>query len=209
MRSPIKKPAKIPSTDNSKTSHGIFVISIKPATQTIKWLVFHLECMVEILLDKKQTILEIMQTPLKIDFSTGDVITPMRFSIRSSCCLRSITISILAYNLETVLAEKLETLLARGTANTRMRDFYDIFALENTQWDNIEKTVLKSAFANTSENRVPVAVVAKMDIILDVIENSPDMIALWIGYQRKFEYAADIAWSDVMQVVRKLCAEMK
>lgn len=63
------------------------------------------------------------------------------------------TISILAYNLETVLAEKLETLLARGTANTRMRDYYDIYVLTNTQEHNIDNTTLKEAFVNTSAKR--------------------------------------------------------
>ena len=77
------------------------------------------------------------------------------------------------------------------------------------QWNNIDKTVLKSAFANTSENRGSVAVVANMDITLEEIENSPEMTALWAGYQRKFEYAADIAWGDVVQSIRKLCDEVK
>ena len=156
-----------------------------------------------------ETTLETMRTPLKIDFSTGDVITPHEVSYSFKLLFEERSISILAYNLETVLAEKLETLLARGTANTRMRDFYDIIALENTQWDNIDKAVLKSAFANTSENRGSVAVVANMDIILNEIENSPEMMALWAGYQRKFEYAVDISWDDVIRAVRKLSDEVK
>jgi predicted nucleotidyltransferase component of viral defense system len=81
-----------------------------------------------------------MHTPLKIDFSTGDVITPSEVTYSFRLLFEERTISILAYNLETVLAEKLETLLSRGTANTRMRDFYDIYALESTQSRNIDRT---------------------------------------------------------------------
>ena len=153
--------------------------------------------------------LETMRTPLKIDFSTGDVITPKEVSYSFKLLFEERSISILAYNLETVLAEKLETLLARGDANTRMRDFYDIFVLEHTQRENIDRTVLKTAFANTSENRGSSAVVADMDVILDEVESSPTMMGLWVGYQRKYEYASDIAWSDVMQAVRRLCGEIK
>ena len=155
------------------------------------------------------TTLETMRTPLKIDFSTGDVITPGEVSYSFKLLFEDRTISILAYNLETVLAEKLETLLARGTANTRMRDFYDIYVLENTQSHNIDKTVLKAAFANTSEKRGSSAVVANMDTILDETENSPEMASLWKNYQRKFEYASDIGWNEVMQAVKKMCGDIK
>ena len=155
------------------------------------------------------TTLETMHTPLKIDFSSGDVITPHEVSYSFKLLFEDRTISIMAYNLETVLAEKLETLVARGTANSRMRDFYDIFALEQSQSHNIDRTVLKTAFVNTSEKRGSTTVMADMGTILDEVENSPGMAALWASYQRKFEYAADIGWSDVMKAVRKLCSEVK
>jgi predicted nucleotidyltransferase component of viral defense system len=77
------------------------------------------------------TTLETMRTPLKIDFSSNDVITPQEVSYSYRLLFEDRTISIMAYNLETILAEKLETLLARSTANSRMRDFYDLFALES------------------------------------------------------------------------------
>ena len=141
------------------------------------------------------TTLETMHTPLKIDFSTGDVITPSEVSYSFKLLFEDRSISILAYNLETVLAEKIETLIARGTANSRMRDFYDIFALEQSQSHNIDRAVLKTAFYNTSDKRGSAAVVSDMDLILDEVENSPAMMALWESYQRKFEYAADIGIS--------------
>ena len=154
------------------------------------------------------TALETMRTHLKIDFSTGDVITPREVSYSFKLLFEDRAISILAYNLETVLAEKLETLLARGTANSRMRDFYDIFALGQSQSHNIDRGLLKAAFANTSEKRGSSAVMSDMDIILDEVENSPEMMALWKNYQRKFKYASDIGWDEVMQAVRKLCGDI-
>ena len=149
--------------------------------------------------------LETMHTPLKIDLSTGDVITPRAVSYSFKLLFEDRSISILAYNLETVLAEKLETLLSRGTANTRMRDFYDIYALETTQQQNIEPSVLREACENTCKNRGSQAVVKDNTLILDEIQESKEMTALWTSYQSKFDYAAGIEWDDVMQAVRKLC----
>ncbi|MFO7636120.1 MAG: nucleotidyl transferase AbiEii/AbiGii toxin family protein [Clostridia bacterium] len=157
---------------------------------------------VRVMLD---TTLETMRTPLKIDFSAGDVITPREVAYSFQLLFEDRTISILAYNLETVLAEKLETLIARGTANTRMRDFYDIYALETTQSSNIDLSVLHDAFVATSKKRNSTAVVSGSALILDEIEFSPEVAALWKNYQSKFDYAADISWDDVMKSVRKLC----
>jgi len=151
------------------------------------------------------TTLETMRIPLKIDFSTGDVITLKEVQYPFKLMFEERTIPILAYNLETVLAEKIETFLARGTANTRMRDFYDIYALEKTQSHNIDNDILKAAFVNTSEKRGSSALVETIDLALEEAAQNSNMIALWKNYQKKFDYAADIAWEDVMLAVRKFC----
>jgi predicted nucleotidyltransferase component of viral defense system len=151
------------------------------------------------------TTIETMRTPLKIDFSTGDVITPSEVSYSFKLLFEDRSISLLTYTLETVLAEKLETLLARGTANSRMRDFYDIFALESTQSHSIDKDTLRTAFANTSKNRGTFTSVANMDGVLDEVENSAEMAVLWENYRQKYDYAADISWNSAMQAARRLC----
>jgi len=161
---------------------------------------------IRIMLD---TILETMHTPLKIDFSTGDVITPREVSYSFRLLFEERTISILAYNLETVLAEKIETMLARGTTNTRMRDFYDIYVLTNTQAHNIDSNTLKQAFVNTSEKRGSLALLSDVDLILTEISESDVLIDLWKNYQRKFDYAADILWDDVMASVKHLIVMIK
>jgi len=149
--------------------------------------------------------LETMRTPLRIDFSTGDVITPREIEYAFKLMFEERTISVWAYNLETVLAEKLETVLVRGTANTRMRDFYDIYALETTQMQNISGSVLQEAFKNTCDKRDTSPIANDVELILSEIENSAVMTELWRNYQAKFDYAADITWHSVMKSVRALC----
>lgn len=153
---------------------------------------------IRIMLD---TAIETMHTPLKIDFSTGDVITPSEVSYSFRLLFEERTISILAYNLETVLAEKLETLLARGTANTRMRDYYDIYVLTNTQEHNIDNATLKEAFVNTSAKRGSIGLLSDVHLILKEVAESTVLIDRWKNYQRKFDYAADVLWADVMESV--------
>lgn len=156
---------------------------------------------IRIMLD---TAIETMHTPLKIDFSTGDVITPREVSYSFRLLFEERTISILAYNLETVLAEKLETLLARGTANTRMRDYYDIYVLTNTQEHNIDNATLKEAFVNTSAKRGSIGLLSDVHLILKEVAESIVLIDRWKNYQRKFDYAADVLWADVMESVSRL-----
>lgn len=153
---------------------------------------------IRIMLD---TAIETMHTPLKIDFSTGDVITPREVSYSFRLLFEERTISILAYNLETVLAEKLETFLARGTANTRMRDYYDIYVLTNTQEHNIDNATLKEAFVNTSAKRGSIGLLSDVHLILKEVAESTVLIDRWKNYQRKFDYAADVLWADVMESV--------
>ncbi|MDR1272398.1 MAG: nucleotidyl transferase AbiEii/AbiGii toxin family protein [Clostridiales Family XIII bacterium] len=155
------------------------------------------------------TTLESMHTPLKIDFSTGDVITPREVSYSFRLLFEERSISIFAYNLETVLAEKIETLLSRGTVNTRMRDFYDIYVLSSTQAHNINNDTLRDAFVRTSKKRGSLHLVVDADLILSEIENNATLIGLWEGYQRKFDYAADVSWSEVMVSVNRMAGVVK
>ncbi|MBU9747053.1 nucleotidyl transferase AbiEii/AbiGii toxin family protein [Lachnospiraceae bacterium ASD3451] len=150
------------------------------------------------------TAIERMHTPLKIDFSTGDVITPREVSYSFRLLFEERAISILAYNLETVLAEKVETLLSRGIANTRMRDFYDVYVLTNTQTHSMDRATLKEAFTNTSKKRGSIGLLSDADLIVKEIEESARLTDLWKSYQRKFDYASDVLWEDVMEAVKRL-----
>ena len=145
-------------------------------------------------------------TPLKIDISTGDVITPKEIRYRFNLMLEDRTIEVWAYNLETVLAEKLETVISRNVTNTRMRDFYDIYILQKLHGEQLNKEILWNALVATARKRGTLEQIESGDIreIFDEIETSSVMENLWKAYQKNYSYAVDISWHIVMESVRYL-----
>ena len=143
-------------------------------------------------------------TPLKIDISTGDVITPRAIEFNYDLLLEDRSISLWSYNLETILAEKLQTVLARGILNTRMRDFYDIRMLLDTYEDKVNKIVLKDAFAATCNKRGTDHLQEQAEEIIKIIEADEQLQVLWRAYQKKYSYAAEIDYASVISGVRKL-----
>ena len=143
-------------------------------------------------------------TPLKIDISTGDVITPRAIEFNYDLLLEDRSISLWSYNLETILAEKLQTVLARGILNTRMRDFYDIRMLLDTYEDKVNKAVLKDAFAATCKKRGTDHLQEQAEEIIKIIEADEQLRVLWRAYQKKYSYAAEIDYTSVISGVRKL-----
>jgi predicted nucleotidyltransferase component of viral defense system len=142
-------------------------------------------------------------TPLSIDFSTGDVITPSAVQYEFSGIFDDeLRIHLWGYNIETVMAEKLETVLSRGIFNTRPRDFYDIFILATTQ--KYDKVLLKEALSATVEHRGSTEKIADTDTILNTIAESDDLLGMWKKYQKKFTYAKDISYEDIIGVIRDL-----
>ena len=145
-------------------------------------------------------------TPLKIDISTGDVITPREVRYSFKLMLEDRSIDVWAYNLETVLAEKLETIITRTTTNTRMRDFYDIAILQQLYGSTLDPHVLHDALLATAHKRGTERHLAEAAEVFDEVENSPVMQDLWAAYQKKFSYASDLGWDTVMAAVRQLFA---
>lgn len=143
-------------------------------------------------------------TPLKIDISTGDVITPRAIEFNYDLLLEDRSISLWSYNLETILAEKLQTVLARGILNTRMRDFYDIRMLLDTYEDKVNKAVLKDAFVATCKKRGTDHLQEQAEEIIKIIEADEQLQVLWRAYQKKYSYAAEIDYASVISGVRKL-----
>lgn len=153
--------------------------------------------------------LERVRIPMKIDFSTDDVMTPHEVSFEMPLLLEDRTISIMAYNIETLLAEKLETVVARGVANTRMRDFYDLYVIENTQVVLMDTILLHEAFASTCKKRNTPIDRKTIDLILDEIGASLEMHDLWKRYCSKFEYATGIEWANTLAAVKRLVDMVK
>lgn len=145
-------------------------------------------------------------TPLKIDISTGDVITPREIKYKFNLMLEDRTIEVWAYNLETVLAEKLETVISRNVTNTRMRDFYDIYILQKLYGEQLSKDVLWDAIVATAKKRETLEQIETEDIdeVFDEIQSSSVMENLWKAYQRNYSYSADIPWHTIMKSIRTL-----
>ncbi len=147
--------------------------------------------------------------PLKVDVTTGDVITPKETQYQFKLLLENRYIDILAYNLETVLAEKMETVISRGALNTRMRDFYDLHILRNLQADNIDASLLAQAFKATSTKRGSTVSTENILPELEKVLTDAEIKRLWDNYRKKFNYAADLEWSEIMESLRKLFSSVK
>ena len=150
-----------------------------------------------------------MIVPLKLDITTGDKITPKEIEYRFKLLLEDRSISVLAYNLETILAEKLETVITRGDQNTRPRDYYDIYILTKLQYSNIEPSVLKEALEATTKKRGSSEVVKAYRKIMNTVRNSEIMQKQWDNYQKDFEYATDIVFVDACDAVVQLMDSVK
>ena len=143
-------------------------------------------------------------TPLKIDISTGDAITPREVRYSFKLMLEDRSIDIWAYNLETVLAEKLETIITRTTTNTRMRDFYDIYILEQLHGTTLNPKILHDALLATAHKRGSEKYLNQAEEVFDEVENDSVMQKLWGAYRKKFSYASDLEWDVIMKAIRRL-----
>ena len=153
---------------------------------------------IEAILDKTKQI-------LKFDITTGDIITPKEIRFDYKLMFEDRTLNIKAYNLETVLAEKLETIIIRGVTNTRMRDFYDVYVLTKLYSDNIDKSVFSSALKNTAKKRETISQFKTSNALAYVsLKESGVMIDLWKRYQSKYSYAVDISWQKIIESIQLL-----
>jgi len=140
---------------------------------------------------------------LSIDMTTGDVITPMPIEYQYAKMFDSDTsISLWAYNVETILAEKIETILSRNVFNTRIRDYYDVYILTTTK--NIQKEILYVALRATAIHRGTWDNIQEIGKIMETIETDSGLRDLWTRYQRKFLYAKDITFESLITALKKL-----
>lgn len=146
---------------------------------------------------------DIMLTPLSIDVSTGDVITPHAVQYNFSEIFDDEkSYELWAYNIETVMAEKVETILRRGIFNTRPRDFYDAYILTTTQKFDI--TVFEDALKATANHRGTTNQIADVPSILHNIEESPELKTMWDKYRKQFSYAKNITYEQIMDSIKAL-----
>lgn len=147
-------------------------------------------------------------TPMKIDISTGDAVTPRAIEYDYKLLFDDRSIKLWSYNLETILAEKLQTILARGVLNTRMRDFYDIFILLSLYENKIDRAVFRQAFDATCQKRGTVNLMQNASSIITNISEDNGLHKLWTAYQKKYPYAEKIQYADIIQGVKSLFGKL-
>ena len=153
--------------------------------------------MIDCTMDKlKQTI--------KMDISTGDEITPKAIAHELPLIIEDRTIELWAYNLETLLAEKLETIMVRAEANTRMRDFYDIHVLLEQDAVTIDRDTMKAAFYATCNKRGSIELIGTIDDVINKIADDETMRQLWNNYRKTNYYVGALEWEEVIGSARKL-----
>ena len=150
---------------------------------------------IEAVLDKTRQI-------LKVDVTTGDFITPREIEYSFKLMFEDRVIRIMAYNLETILAEKLETIITRSVTTTRMRDFYDIYILTKTQ--SFDADTFNAALAKTVKKRGTTEQMADVEGVVRTVADSPILIDLWQRYQKKFTYAAEVSWDMAIEALNRL-----
>ena len=145
---------------------------------------------------------ETILTPMTFDVSTGDVITPHAVQHRFSGIFdEAQTYELWAYNIETILAEKVETILRRGVFNTRPRDFYDVYILATTQ--SYDPALFRKALQETAAHRGTTEQIADVPGILQTLSESPELRDLWNKYRKQFAYAESIEFEQILEVLKK------
>ncbi|MFU2205125.1 nucleotidyl transferase AbiEii/AbiGii toxin family protein [Streptococcus pluranimalium] len=136
-----------------------------------------------------------------IDITTGDRITPREITYQLQSVFSENKLEVWTYNLETVIAEKLETIIRRGAASTRPRDRYDLYTLYHLRKDEIDIPILKTALNNTAKKRGSLDVLINWESQLEVIRSSDYQNQLWSRYQKSFRYASEISFEESVEVV--------
>ena len=145
-----------------------------------------------------------MPVIMKIDITTGDKITYKEIKYDFTLMLEKRKIQIWSYNLETIIAEKFESIIKRGPLSTRIRDYYDVYMLVNTQSKNIDNKILKDAIILTSEHRDSRKIIENWKETVDIIKDNDKMKKQWVKYQKNNFYAEGIKYSDLITAIEKV-----
>ncbi len=149
-----------------------------------------------------------MAVPLKLDITTGDIITPREIEYEYKLMMEERSIKVLAYNMATLLAEKLETVISRGDQNTRLRDYYDIYILTKLHSKNIDLKTLAFALRGTAKKRGSTEVMKQYRVIMEVVRNSETMNRQWKNYRKDFDYVAGIEFAETCDAVISLMNQL-
>lgn len=145
-----------------------------------------------------------MPTTLKIDVTTGDKITYKEVKYKFSLMLEDREINVWSYNIETILAEKFESIIKRSVLSTRIRDYYDVYMLMNTQKNNIDEKTLYDAILFTSQHRETQETIRDWDKVLEILKEDEMMKKQWNRYQKDNFYAREIEYFNLLKSIEDI-----
>jgi predicted nucleotidyltransferase component of viral defense system len=145
-----------------------------------------------------------INNPMKMDITTGDVITPAAIEYKYPTIFGDGEINVIAYNLETILAEKYETIIRRNIGNTRARDYYDLYALYAIYKDSLNALVLREAARRTGRKRGSLAELEDWEAILSEVAEEPAIRKLWEAYREEYSYAKRIVFEDILETLHEV-----
>ena len=152
--------------------------------------------------------LQSLKVNLEIDISTGDKVTPRGLKYKYPLIFEDRTIMISSYNIETILAEKIETILRRGVFNSRMKDFYDIYYFLTKLRKEIDINILKEAVDNTFTKRDSFEYLNDYEQIIDSIIGNERLEKLWNIYSNKYKYANGIDINEILSLLKDIIKEL-
>jgi predicted nucleotidyltransferase component of viral defense system len=143
---------------------------------------------------------------IKIDITAGDIITPKAIIFEYKMMFENRSINIMAYNTETIIAEKFETIISRGILNTRGKDFYEIYTL--VKLNKYDKTILKKAVSNTFKHRNAPLDIAEMKNVILELKNNKTIFGIWKKYKNTYKYAQDISFEEIINSIDMIITEI-
>lgn len=145
-----------------------------------------------------------IESPMKIDVTTGDVITPAAIQYDFPMLFDDKSVPVMAYTLETILAEKYETIIRRNIGTTRARDYYDLHTLYRSRKDEVRLDVLKAAVLHTAQKRDSVQDIEDWHDIIKDIREEPQMYLLWDNYVAENKYIRELEFHIVLDTVEEV-----
>ena len=152
--------------------------------------------------------LQSLKVNLEIDISTGDKVTPRELKYKYPLIFEDRTIMISSYNIETILAEKIETVLRRGVFNSRMKDFYDIYYFLRKLRKEIDINTLKEAVGNTFTKRNSFEYLNDYEQIINSMIGNERIEKLWNIYSNKYTYAKGIDINKILNLLKDIIKEL-
>ena len=144
------------------------------------------------------------KTYITVELTTGDVITPREMKYNYNSIFEDKKIPIMSYPLETVLAEKFQTIVTRGLFNTRLKDFYDVYILINTKIDDLNRSNLIKALENTFKRRETNFDLEQFNEVINDLSNDNNMNNLWNEYISKNSYAKNVKFEDTIKAIKEI-----